>query len=212
MTQLIFVRHGESEANRAQAFAGWTDARLTERGYAQAERTAEFLKNYPITAAYASDLSRAYETACRIALPHGITVEKDPAFREIYAGKWENLPFVELARDFSEDYDIWLHQVGLSRCTGGESFAEMAARVQNGVARILERHRGETVLIGTHATPIRAMECIWRNIPTPMAHTVPWRGNASVTIAEYEGGMARITLLGYNEHQGELKTALPKNV
>ncbi len=206
MTQLIFVRHGESEANRAQTFAGWTNARLTERGYAQAERTAEFLKNYPITAAYASDLSRAYETACRIALPHGITVEKDPAFREVYAGKWEGLTYEDIRRDYWGDYEVWLNRIGLAHCTGGESFAELAERVRGGIVRILERHQGESVLIGTHATPIRTMECVIRGVSFANANEIPWRANASVTIVEVENGKAEFTLVGYNEHQGELKT------
>ena len=44
MTRMIFVRHGESEANLRHAFAGWTNARLTEKGHAQAEVTGDFLK------------------------------------------------------------------------------------------------------------------------------------------------------------------------
>ena len=43
MTRLIFVRHGESEANLARTFAGHTNARLTEKGHTQAALTADYI-------------------------------------------------------------------------------------------------------------------------------------------------------------------------
>lgn len=67
MTKLIFVRHGESDGNHLLRFIGQGDLPLTEKGRKQADLAAEYLKDEAIDAFFASDLSRAFETACRIA-------------------------------------------------------------------------------------------------------------------------------------------------
>jgi bisphosphoglycerate-dependent phosphoglycerate mutase len=47
VTTLLLVRHGESEANRNEIFAGHFDADLENRGLMQAQKTAEYIKeNY----------------------------------------------------------------------------------------------------------------------------------------------------------------------
>ena len=51
-TRLLVVRHGESIANAERAFLGHTDVGLSERGRIQAQATADFLKNEPISAIY----------------------------------------------------------------------------------------------------------------------------------------------------------------
>ena len=213
MTRLILIRHGESAANLARVFAGQTDVPLTEKGHAQAELTAAYVAaHYTVDAVYASDLQRAYETAVHAAAPHGLPVRPEPAFRELYAGEWENRPFDEVAVVFEGDYATWRQDIGHSRCTAGESFAELQRRVCAAARRIAKRHEGQTVLIGTHATPIRALECAWREVGADGAKDVPFVANASVTEVEFEGDTVKILLRGYHDHHGELSTGLPRGV
>ncbi len=214
MTRMIFVRHGQSEANVVPAFAGWTDAPLTEKGHKQAEAAAEYLLKYKIDVAYASDLQRAFCTARHIADKQNVTVIPEPAFREIFAGEWENRPYAELVEAYPVAYTTWLQDIGHAQPTGGETVAELQARVAAAVARILEKHKGETVLIGTHATPVRVMECIWRGLPLSCAKDVKWVPNASATVVEYDdAGHATPVLLGCADYlSGDLLSVLPKNV
>ena len=74
MTTLIFVRHGQSESNLAKVFTGQGNTKLTPLGRAQAERTAEYLRDFPISRIYASDLDRAMETASPTAKFFGLEV------------------------------------------------------------------------------------------------------------------------------------------
>ena len=83
MTRFIFVRHGQSIGNLTGRFLGQYDGALTDLGRRQAERAAEFLRDERIDEAFASDLSRAYETGKIIAEPHGIIPVPDKALREI---------------------------------------------------------------------------------------------------------------------------------
>ncbi|MBQ8858868.1 MAG: histidine phosphatase family protein [Clostridia bacterium] len=212
MTRMIFVRHGESEANLRHAFAGWTNAHLTEKGHEQAQKTAEYLKRYHIDVAYASDLRRAYDTAKHIADAQGIEVKPEEGLREIFAGDWENRLFDEIATQDAEAWQVWRQDIGRAQPAGGESTAALQARVAETVDRIRRAHEGKTILIGTHATPIRVMECLWRGLPLAEAKTINWVPNASVTVIEYEGDTPRIVCIGEYSYMGDLITGLPRNV
>jgi probable phosphoglycerate mutase len=212
MTRLIFVRHGESAANIERIFAGWTNAPLTQKGHEQAKVTAQYLKRYKIDVAYASDLHRAFDTARHIADAQGIGVKPEEGLREIYAGEWENRFFDAIAEQDAERWHVWREDIGHAQPTGGETVADLQARIRATVDRIRRENEGKTVLIGTHATPVRVMECIWKNLPLSEMKTVQWVPNASVTVVEYEGDTPTLVCRGYADFMGDLLTGLPRNV
>ncbi len=213
MTKLLLIRHGQSQANVAGLFAGFTDAPLTDLGREQARRTADFIvKNYAVDAVWASDLRRAFDTGKAVADRLGLEVHPEPALREIYGGKWEGVPYDTLAREGGADYRLWLEDIGNSRATGGESAAELAERVYAACLRIARENPGKTVVVATHATPVRAVQ--WRLSGQPLSHMaqIPWVSNASVTELFYEDGVFRLGKIAQDDHLAELKTVLPKNV
>lgn len=67
MKKLYFVRHGQSEMNRAGRFAGTLDTPLTPEGKKQARLAGKKAKKLSIGHIVSSPLSRAYETAKIIA-------------------------------------------------------------------------------------------------------------------------------------------------
>jgi len=214
MTRFIIVRHGESIGNLDGRFYGHTNGGLTDRGRLQAERAAVYLADTRIDAAYASDLIRAYETGRIVAAPHGLTPTPDKNLREICAGEWENQPFDELPVRYPEAYGVWMTDIGNSRPTGGESVREMAERVRTELWRIASAHEGETVLIATHSTPIRALECGWRGLPIEEMQNIRWVMNCSVSVADYDTAAHTVSLVTMGE-AGFLEgiaTALPTNV
>ncbi len=213
MTTVLLVRHGESQANRRNAFAGHIDIDLEEKGILQAEKTAEYIAgNYKVDKVYASDLIRAKKTGQIIANAVGLSVETDPALREIRAGKWENVSFDMLEKNFSEDWHVWCTDPGQSRCTGGESVAELGERIMAAVTRIAEANEGKTIVIATHATPIRSMQCLVETGNIVDIIKCPWVSNASVSEFSYENGKWTKHRMSIDEHLAELTTALPPGV
>lgn len=213
MTRIYFIRHGESEANKAGFFAGWFDAPLTERGVKQANLTAEFLQSVAFDAFYASDLSRAYDTGCAVAALRSMPVEASRALREVNAGTWEGRLVEEIAACYPAEYASWKEQVGLYTFPEGESVAGMQQRVREEVEAIARRHPGQTVCVATHATPIRVMEAVWNNLPLEKLDTIPWVANASVTITEYdENGVGRLVERDLHDHLGALSTFVPSTI
>ncbi|MBR4078223.1 MAG: histidine phosphatase family protein, partial [Oscillospiraceae bacterium] len=99
-----------------------------------------------------------------------------------------------------------------ARCTGGESVRELYRRICNTVRRIAEENDGKTVVVATHATPIRTFMHYCSGLPLSEMKNIPWVSNASVTTAVYENGTFTITEAGHDAHLGDMRTALPKNV
>lgn len=148
MTRFLFVRHGESKSNENGTFTGQTDVALSALGKRQAQALKEhLLRNYTIDRIYASDLKRAYDTVLPFAEAAGLPVQKEPLLREINGGKWEEKPIPFIVETYPEDYARWCENVGLARCTGGESMAEVQARGSAVLNRLAKENDGKTVLI-----------------------------------------------------------------
>ncbi len=211
-TTLILVRHGYSVSNDLKYFTGGMDIPLTETGKLQAEKCAVYLKDTPADFIYSSDLSRAMDTAKPISEVLHLPIVPDSALREISAGLWEGEYFTELEKRFPESYRTWKENIGLAVCDGGESVRDFSKRIIKGVTAIAERHPEKTIIITTHATPIRVLCTVASGLPIEKMAEIPWVKNASINIFEYEDGAFQIVKKDLTDHLGDLKTALPKNV
>ena len=186
MTTFYIIRHGQSMGNLQKVFWGQMDGPLTETGKKQAQITADYLRDVHFDAAVASDLMRAYDTGAIIAAPHGLTVKPEKGLREINAGVWEGVPFADLPVRYPEDFSLWMSDIASSRPTGGESVRELADRIEATMWRLAEEYEGKTVLLASHATPIRTQICRWKNEPLSKMQTIGWVPNASVTFVDYD--------------------------
>lgn len=212
MTTLVLIRHGESEANNKGFFAGQYDAPLMPKGKEQAEKTAEYIFNkYKPTRIYASDLKRAYTTAEPIAKLIGEEIVIDKGIREIYAGKWQQMTFNDLEKTFSQEYKVWLQDIGNAHCNDGESVEELSRRVMASLTAIAKENDGQTVAIATHATPIRAAQTMIQYGDISHMKDVPWVSNGSVTVFEYDGEWKCISV-SEDDHLGADRTVFPANV
>ena len=213
MTTLLLVRHGQSEANLKGIFAGNLDVKLMELGYMQAQKAAEYIKeNYEVSGVYASDLKRASETGRTIAEHLGVDMIHESNLREIRAGEWEGKSFDILASTYANDYGIWLNDIGNCRCTGGESVKALGERVLKALERIARDNDEKTVVIATHATPIRAAECLISKENLNEMKNVPWSTNASVTVISYENGKFSVVNSSIDSYLADFKTSFPANV
>ena len=210
MTTLLLVRHGQSLANQEGFFAGQLDVPLLSHGLRQAEVTARYLtEHYTIHKIYASDLQRAFHTALPASKILGIPVIPEPGLREIYAGAWEGVSFDTLVEKYPEDYATWRNDI-MNACTdGGESVRDLSLRIRDTLKKIAEENPSSTVLIATHATPIRAMEAFVEQKPM---WQVPWVSNASYSVLTYEDGVWAFPLVSQDAHLQELKTNFGANV
>lgn len=219
MTKFLIIRHGQSQANLDGVFAGHTDTPLTELGRRQAALTAEYIAThctadrvYAADQVYASDLARAFDTAKASADRLGLPVIPEKGLREIFAGEWEGVPFSELQTNGGEPWRVWREDIGRAVCPGGESAVQLQARVVSTLDRIARENETRTVIIGTHATPIRALMCHCMGEPIEFMQKIAWVPNASVTTVLWEDGKFTLECAGYAEHLREHLSVLPSNV
>ena len=216
MTKIIMVRHGQSVANSENKFAGHSDFDLTELGRKQAQLAASYLlARERVDVIYSSDLLRAHNTALPFAKAYGLPINDTTALREISAGLWEGRTIPDLIEEFPKDMKTWRDDFSNARCTGGESVSELYARMIPAVSEIAKRHAGKTVLMTTHATPVRAIECFSRSWGAERMADVPFVRNSAISIFEYneaDGSIKAITT-DIVEHLDEsLVTAVPTDL
>ena len=150
VTRILAVRHGETAWNRDTRIQGHTDIELNEHGRWQAERLALTLREEPIAAFYASDLSRAFETAQAVARLHGGQVHSHTGLRERSFGRFEGHTWAELEARFPDETLLWRKRAPDFAPPGGESLLALKARVVAAVTELASRHPGEQVLMVAH--------------------------------------------------------------
>ena len=213
MTKILLIRHGESEANRKGFFAGQTDVELLEKGIEQARATGAYIsQNYQVDKVYASDLKRAYKTGAMIAELTGAELIADKRLREINAGLWQGNAFDDILTRYHDSYTCWLHDIGNCRCDGGESVKQLGERILEALREIAGSNPDKTVVVATHATPIRVMQCILKGLPLDEMKSIPWVSNASVTEIACKEGEWTFVKEGEDGFLSQLKTSFPPNV
>ncbi|MCY4528488.1 MAG: histidine phosphatase family protein [Chloroflexi bacterium] len=159
MGSWYLVRHGETEWNRNGRIQGHSDVPLNESGRRQAKMLAKRLANCSISATYASDLSRATETARAIVGDTDMPVFTDPDLREFSYGEWEGLTLKEVEDQFPLEL---AERTGQGNNTfaapGGEDTGHVLDRVRRFSAEAEKRHDpADNVLIVAHGGSIRAL-------------------------------------------------------
>ena len=210
MTTLILIRHGESETNYKKIFTGNLNPDLTEKGLHQAELASDYISNnYKVDKIYASDLKRAYTTAVPASEKFGLEIIPSEQLREINGGEWQDKTYIDIKEEYPDSYGLWLSDIGNAVCTGGESVKQLCDRVMKKLTEISEENDGKTVLIATHATPIRAFQTMCEHGTLEEMKNVPWVPNSSITVAEYENGSFTLKVIGENSYLSDFATGFP---
>jgi probable phosphoglycerate mutase len=155
-TRLLLLRHGQTPLSVERRFAGRGDIPLTEAGCAQAGAAARRLADRKVDAIVTSPLLRTRRTAEYAAEALGLEVEVDDGFVETDFGLWEGMTFAEARRHDPVAVDRWVSDPQAAP-PGGEDFATVSRRVGAARDALVERHRGRTVLVVTHVTPIKTL-------------------------------------------------------
>lgn len=146
-----FIRHGETDQNKAKKIQGRHDFPLNDTGRAQALAAGEYLKknNCEFDIIYSSPLSRAFETANIISntINYKGEIIKEFSFIERDFGVAEGLPvskesFIKVLDDSYENM---------------EKSYEIQKRVYNYVQYIIRNTNYKKILVVAHSHTIKAL-------------------------------------------------------
>ena len=166
------VRHGQTDWNIQRRYQGHKDIPLNAAGREQARDLAAGLNGASFAAVYSSDLSRAMETAAILTENHPMTIITDLRLREIAMGDWEGRTLAEVSSEQPGNDGRLAYTEVHSRAPGGESLAEVAARVRAFADEIAAKHPGQVVLIVSHGLSLAALRCLAVGLPLAEARDI----------------------------------------
>ncbi|WP_158610668.1 histidine phosphatase family protein [Lactiplantibacillus garii] len=214
---LYVVRHGETYFNQFDQFQGWSDTPLTPTGIQQIQNLAIQLKALPITAVYASDMTRARQTAS--ILSHHTdwqtgNVRFKSDLREHFYGSfegqkmapvWERIAndhgcqtYDDLVMQFNVDQaQDWLSQADPSHLA--ETSQAFWARMTTGLANIVnERPDQSAALLVSHSSVIRAI--VARYAPEQLDPITPDNGRVTqLKLSRGATGGVAVEVVNYNQ-------------
>lgn len=140
MTSIYFVRH-------AQPDHGWEDDKtrpLSEEGLEDSKKVTKFFKPFKIDFYISSPYKRIIDTIRESAVEKGLAIYEDERLRERKSGvggnntemfhkRWKDLDFCE---------------------AGGESLSMVQKRNIEVILEVLNTHKDENIVIGTHGTAL----------------------------------------------------------
>ncbi len=170
---LYLIRHGETDYNKERRMQGWLDIPLNQLGHTQAKAAAHILVNHKIEVLYSSDLLRAKETAHHISKQLMLKPSYTPALRERDMGLFSGWAW-ESERDEYKD-KLWVEFEAARDGAdpdwnkhGGESIADMTARISDFMQELHAMHPDKSVGLVTHGGTINRILEIY-NLKTPQA-------------------------------------------
>jgi probable phosphoglycerate mutase len=182
---LLLARHGETDWNLQQRWQGHTDVPLNAVGRAQALELADRLRGHGVARVYASDLSRARQTAEIVArelhLPEPIV---DADLRERGFGAFEGLTALECEQRFPEEWERYRSNLKVMP-PGSEPHDRVTARMQAAIARVLANVDQGPALVVSHGGALRLLiGAITGTVPPPIGNVGVFRARVAGDVFE----------------------------
>ncbi|MFO0685754.1 MAG: histidine phosphatase family protein [Sandaracinus sp.] len=155
MTEIVLLRHAETEWNAEGRWQGQSDVALSAKGRAEVRAVAERLAGERFDRIVSSDLSRAADTARGVAA--GRPIELDPGLREMHLGSWCGLLHRDVALRYPDQLRALQNAEDVRIGGDGETVFELAARVTGVVGRLARETPDGRVLVVTHGGVVRAL-------------------------------------------------------
>ncbi len=183
-TKVTILRHGESEGNVTPIYQGNPPGTpLTKNGKKQAELAGKVIaEDQPVAVIYASPLQRTQETAQGVAKATGANIVTDDRIRETSFGEYEGktIDFSDLAivreKRAKKLADNSIESI--YHFPGMETWDQVQSRTSTFLQEVLPKHRGEHIVIVTHADPFQNMKHFFtKEEPMKISHQ-PYPGYA----------------------------------
>lgn len=193
MTLLFLVRHARSTWNTEGRWQGQADPPLDELGLKQAHAVAARLQDEALAAIYTSPLQRAKQTAEIIAATCHAPLIADNRLMERNVGEWAGLTSEEVKARYPDSFKPGWWVKG---APGGETQAELVARVEVVFNEILVAHPDTNVAVISHGGTLNSF---LSNLFASQ-HGVFAFENASLAQVQVRGESVRLLRLGETAH------------
>lgn len=195
-TILWLIRHAEVEERYHTIFGGRIDMGLSKRGYEQAAALAKYLHAHQFAGFYASPMKRVQETLAPLLACAETKVTIDSDLREVDFGDWTGLSWDEVRVRYGISAFEWLSKLECKGIANAECAADLRARLEPCLNRMLQAHAGQTIAILCHGGVIRMLLSILLKWPFPVFAPVEI-DYTSITQVRYSPDRVRLDLLNF---------------
>jgi len=158
---IYFVRHGQTDWNKALRWQGSSDIELNATGQAQAKAVRDWFVEQGIkpVAVVSSPMKRAQATARCIASAYEQDIILEPAFKEVGLGEYEGKTTAELEQQYGEQFAQWLCHYHMIASPGGESLEQAMERMCPALLSRIEQF-GDRLVIVAHQAILMGMKAV----------------------------------------------------
>ena len=206
---LYFLRHGQTEFSRNNAFCGSIDSELTTEGLAMAEAFASAYSSTSWRAVFCSPMRRTLLTAAPLCKAIEMQPELRDGLREINYGKWEGKPPEIISQEYHDDYLRWSADPAWYAPTGGEMAITIAHRAMQVIEEIKHLYSSGNILVVSHKATIRIMVCSLLGIDVGRFRYRIGCPVASVSVVEFTSHGPLLRSLADRTHLDEQLRNLP---
>ena len=150
MTELILIRHGETDWNTEHRIQGHLDVPLNAVGLEQAEALGKRFNGVEVDVLISSDLCRAMQTAAPISAARELPVIGEARLRERNLGVLQGKTREEAQQSAPEAFEVFRSRVEGATLAEGESLAVFAGRVIELLTDLTQQYQGKRVVAVTH--------------------------------------------------------------
>ena len=203
--QVLLIRHGQSAPfspdRPFELIDGHGDPHLTDLGHHQARLVAERLAGEPISAVYASSLTRTRQTAAPLADRLGLETAVEPDLREVFLGEAEGGRLRQLVAEGDPVVARMRAERQWGVIPGAETNEELRARTVGAVDRIVARHPDQLVAAFCHGGVIGSVVG-----HAAAAHPFVFNGARHTSISHLVVGPSGWVIRSFNDgaHAGQL--------
>ena len=193
MTEVVLVRHGETEWHAENRYAGRTDVALTPLGLRQAETLAAWAGSARLDAIWCSPLSRARDTAAMVARATGHELRIDDRLMELDFGQGEGLTSDDMRSRFPDRLTAFHADPVADHLPDGEDPRDAVFRAVACMDDIVAAAPDGRVLVVAHTTLIRLLLCHLIGIPiSDYRRVFPSVGNGAITEIRLRNGVTSL--------------------
>lgn len=158
-TQIIFIRHGETEFNKQKLFFGHLNPPLNETGREQLKNTKILLEKMEknIEIVYSSDLIRCVESMEILEIDEKIEKKLEKNFRELNFGMFEGKTYEQIEKEFPVEVEEMKNNWKKFKAGTGESLEDLMERVTTQIEKIVKEFKGKKILVVAHAGVIQTL-------------------------------------------------------
>lgn len=195
MPILYLVRHGITQANKENRFAGRSSEALHAEGIEQMRRLGERLRAKNIAAIYCGPAKRTVQTSQILGSILNRPLTSLEELDEINIPHWEGLTKDEIRQNYGSQYPTWLSAPQTFDLPGCETLNQVQNRAVEAMNKILSGGHTQNLLLVSHLIVLRCIVLYCRGLEIKDFRSIDIDNGSILRVSKTEKGKMSVSFL-----------------